>query len=195
VSYRTKYDLINQKCLSVIGPTTDPQRPTGLKEGDRMETPRGKEELIEVFGNIYEYINEDGTLKSREWEDKILGFCYLPFPMILAWDKSKTILRFRCHKLLSGTFDLVFKIILHEKLEGYCQYFGGCYSFRVQVGSKKVTTHAWAVSIDLNPETNQLGTEGDIHQGIVKVFEDQGFVHGRGFKRLDPMHWQFIKNY
>lgn len=158
-------------------------------------TPCGKDEIIRTFGNIYDYINADGTLQSEKWESLILKFCFLPFPMHLSWNKTRVVSQFRCHYLLSHTFELCFNEIYQNHLEKECLYFGGCYSFRAQRGSKKISTHAWGIAIDINPDTNPLGSEGNIHRGIVKIFEDHGFIWGGNFQRLDFQHFQFAKNY
>lgn len=160
-----------------------------------MDAPKGKNELIRTFGDIYKFIHEDGTLNSMEWENETLRFCYLPYSMFLAWKPRQEIRRIRCHHLLTHEFELVFKTIYQSRMEWACQMFGGCYSFRFKRGAKSVSTHAWGISIDVEPETNQMGTEGDLNMGIVKIFEDQGFVWGGNFSPSDPMHFQFVEGY
>ncbi len=159
-----------------------------------LMTPRGYNEMIKLFGNIKDYINEDGTLESEKWESLILTFCYLPFPMLLSWNQ-RLVTRFKCHHLLEPTFTAVFDMIYQKHLEEHCRYFGGCYMYRAMSGAKKISTHAWAIAIDINPETNQLGTEGDMHPGIIECFEFFGFVWGGRFERKDPMHFQFVEGY
>lgn len=159
-----------------------------------VKPPQGKEELIQIFGNIYNWILEDGTLRSWDWENKILNWLYLPFPMILSWSTS-SIVKFKCHFKLRGILGEIFNQIFEESLENECRYFGGCYSFRCQKGSIKLSTHAWGIAIDINPITNQLGTKGNMHPKIVDIFESHGFVWGGRFKRLDPQHFQFVKEY
>lgn len=157
-------------------------------------TPNGYNEMIEVFGDIKSHLNEDGTLQSSHWENLILDFCYLPFSMILSWNKQ-IITRFRCHWVLVDRFRNLFTRILIEGLENECKYFGGCYSFRAKRGSKKISTHAWGIAIDINPDTNQMGTKGDMNPKIIEIFESFGFVWGGNFSVPDPMHFQFVKNY
>ena len=155
--------------------------------------PKNYEEMIELFGDIREYLYEDGTLKSAEWESEILDIANLPFSMKLSWNKNITVTRFRCHRMLKFTFEEIFKQIAIEKLIEECQFFGGCYMFRAMRRGKKISTHAWGIAIDLNPDTNQLGQDGDMHPRIIDIFEYSGFVWGGGFR--DPMHYQFCLNY
>jgi hypothetical protein len=47
-------------------------------------------------------------------------------------------------------------------------------------------------AIDLNPETNALGTAGDMSPRVVQVFRHFGFAWGGDFRRRpDPMHFQY----
>lgn len=52
-------------------------------------------------------------------------------------------------------------------------------------------------AIDLNPETNGMGRDGDMAPGIVKVFESHGFTWGGRWsgRSKDPMHFQFCSGY
>lgn len=162
-----------------------------MKGGDKMNTPNGYDEMVETFRDIRPYINEDGTLHSI-WEEITLGLIVLPFPMLLSWNKQP-VTEMRCNHLLTDIFQNVFKQILQEKLEDQCQYFGGCYMYRAQRRSKKISTHAWGIAIDLDPDTNQMGTPGSMNQRIIEIFESFGFIWGGGFN--DPMHFQFVKGY
>lgn len=159
-----------------------------------IETPNSYEEMTSIFGDIRPYIFEDGTL-DYSWENTVLLICYLPFPMKLAWNEKVVVTKFRCHHLLSDTFRMVFSKILVEGLQDKCEYFGGCYNFRCKRGSKKISTHAWGIAIDLNPMSNQFGTKGNMDERIIEIFESFGFVWGGRFKVSDPMHFQFVKNY
>jgi len=161
----------------------------------KLRTPENYEEMIKMFGNIRSYIFEDGSLDSAKWESFILDFCYIPFSMKLAWNKTISVTKFRCHYLLVSVFSEIFREILIAGLENYCQFFGGCYIFRSQKGSKKLSTHCWGIAIDINPETNKLGTKGDMHPDIIRIFEDYGFDWGGNFEVPDPMHFQFVKGY
>lgn len=157
-----------------------------------MDTPNGYDKMIEVFGDIKGYLREDGTIEPQ-WEINILDPILLPFSMKLSWDPTIIVTKIRCHHLLTDQFLNVFKSILDENLDNQCQYFGGCYSFRAKRGTKKISTHAWGIAIDLNPDTNQMRTTGDMNQRITEIFESFGFVWGGEFK--DPMHFQFVKGY
>ncbi len=160
-----------------------------------MKTPSNYSEMISLFGDIRPYIREDGTLDYR-WEEKILDICYLPYPMRLSWAMSQMVTKMRCHRLLTGTFRDIFAEISDANLTSKCNIFGGCYQYRSQRGSKKLSTHAWAISIDIDPDHNPLGSIGVIEPMVIEIFEAHGFIWGGRFQeRKDPMHFQHCLNY
>jgi hypothetical protein len=157
--------------------------------------PQNYKELIKEFGNIRDFIFEDGSIDSYQWETIILDVCPLPFPMKLAWNPSIEVSRFRCHHRMISIFQEAFDRIWAANLESECQFFGGCYMFRCKKGSKKISTHAWGIAIDLNPLENQMGTPGQMNPDIVSIFESLGFTWGGRWQNPDPMHFQFCSGY
>ncbi len=90
-----------------------------------------------------------------------LTFASIPFPLIIAWDKSKTTRRIKCHKLVKDDVENIFKDLLKEyglkKIEELeINVFGGCYECRNMRGGSRRSMHAFGLAIDLNPEKNQL---------------------------------------
>ena len=84
-----------------------------------------------------------------------------------------------------------------EQLARAVRSFGGCFNFRAKRSGSKLSTHAWGIAIDLNPETNAMGGRGDMDLGIVAAFKSAGFVWGGDWagKNKDPMHFQFCSGY
>lgn len=68
-----------------------------------------------------------------------------------------------------------------------------CFNWRPIRGGNVLSYHSWAVAVDINPGTNQMGTQGDMPMEVVKIFESLGFTWGGHWKgkRRDPMHFQF----
>lgn len=118
----------------------------------------------------------------------------LPFSLRLSWDKRKTVNRIAVHEYCAEAFELAFKEIDNQRLAVYVYEFGGTIANRAIRGGSKLSTHAWAASIDLNPETNALGTVGDMKLEVVEIFEDIGFTWGGRWRRSDPMHFQYGKD-
>jgi LysM repeat protein len=158
--------------------------------------PHGLGALLAQFGDIYAYLREDGTLDPR-WEAEQLARAPLPFGIPLSWDPAKQVRNLYCHRRLVPVFPAVFAELERRRLRDKLRSFGGCFNFRAKRSGSKLSTHAWGVAIDLNPETNGMGRDGDMAPGIVKVFESYGFTWGGRWsgRSKDPMHFQFCSGY
>ena len=165
-------------------------------EAAEVTPPHGLEEIVERFGDVREYIGHDGKIDPR-WPAEILGVARLPFPLRLAWDPKIEIRKFSCHRKLAELVEEVFARLEAEKLAEHVRTFGGCYAYRAKRGSKRISTHAWAIAIDLNPESNIMGTHGDMNGDVVEVFRSFGFTWGGEWKGAgcDPMHFQWCSGY
>lgn len=70
--------------------------------------------------------------------------------------------------------------------------YDGCFDVRdVRGAPGRLSTHAYALAIDINAETNALGTPGDLPIELVSCFIHAGFLWGGDFARSDPMHFQY----
>lgn len=165
-------------------------------EGDRLATPHGLEGLLETFGDIYGHLREDGTLDPG-FERKFMERLDLPLALALSWDTSRRITKLYCHKKLAPVFLDVFEDIQREGLRGEIRTFGGCFNYRAKRAASKLSTHSWAIAIDINPETNAMGTNGDMHPGVVEIFQAHGFKWGGDWpgRNKDSMHFQFCTGY
>jgi len=161
-----------------------------------MQPPNGLPSIIATFGDVHAYVDDTGNLKP-EWDTDYLATAQLPFTLALSWNPNVTVSKITCHKLLVETFQDVFEQILNQGLRSSVSTFGGCFNFRQQRTGQKLSTHAWGIAIDLNPATNQQGTDGHMDQGVVKIFNDAGFTWGGIWSgsRRDPMHFQFASGY
>ena len=161
-----------------------------------LAPPHGLNALCGGYGDIYAYLREDGSLDPR-WEAEQLARCTLPFPITLSWDATKQVRTLYCHRKLTARFEAVFREIERRGLRERVRTFGGCFNFRAKRSGSKLSTHAWGIAVDLNPETNGMGRDGDMAPGIVKAFEDAGFTWGGRWsgRSKDPMHFQFCSGY
>jgi len=187
----SKDQLLGVSSSPAVSPAaTAPPGPGGLA------TPNGLNEILTTFGNIFDFINEDGTLKPG-WESDHLTRTPLPFPMPLSWDLSHSISKLYCHVKLADIFQRVFTEIQNKGLQSQVKTFGGCYNYRAKRTSHKLSAHSWGIAIDLNPDSNSQGTAGDIHPGVVQIFQSFGFKWGGEFSgpSRDPMHFQFCTGY
>ncbi|HKS72504.1 MAG TPA: M15 family metallopeptidase [Terriglobales bacterium] len=158
--------------------------------------PVGLSGVVREFGDVREFVGMDGCLNAR-WEAQYLAVVALPFSLMLAWDHSRIISSFRCHRRLTAIFGRVFERIVANGLASKVSSFGGCFMYRPKRTGAKLSTHSWGIAIDLNPETNGLGCAGDMDPGVVRVFRDFGFEWGGEWvsRARDPMHFQFCSHY
>lgn len=188
-------------------PATPPPAPAGARRKPaarraiapaqaRLAPPHGLPALCAQFGDIYAYLREDGTLDPR-WETEQLARAPLPFPIPLSWDPAKQVRNLYCHRKLATLFPEVFAEIERRGLRDRLRTYGGCFNFRAKRSGSKLSTHAWGIAIDLNPETNGMGRDGDMPAGIVQVFESFGFTWGGRWTGAgkDPMHFQYCSGY
>jgi hypothetical protein len=161
-----------------------------------LAAPHGLEDLLTNFGDIFEYIHADGSLDAR-WYSEFLGRLTLPFPLRLSWDKSTSVTQMTCHKRIAPVFAMVFGEIEKRGLQAKIESFGGCFSFRPQRRSTKLSTHAWGIAIDLNTDDNAQGSTGNMDAGLVEIFRSAGFEWGGEWvgSACDPMHFQFCTGY
>ena len=99
-----------------------------------------------------------------------------------------------CHRLmiprLAGALgDVVDAGLANEIRPGD---YGGCYvpRFIDRDPTKPLSNHAFGLAVDLNVSTNGLGTRGDMHPDVVRIFQGWGFNWGGVWSRPDPMHFE-----
>ena len=158
--------------------------------------PAGLQGVIGAFGNIYDFIRDDGTVDPR-WEAQNIVRVELPFAIPLDWDPTKSASGIRCHRLLAPLFIEVFQRIVDTGLKASVKTYGGCYQFRAKRNGSKPSTHSWGIAIDFNVSTNAMGTPGDMDLRLVALIEGIGFVWGGRWSGTgkDPMHFQYCSAY
>ena len=163
---------------------------------EKFIPPYELDEIMLMFGDIFDCINNDGTIKPK-WEMDQMGLAYLPFKIPLSYYPSIEVDKIYCHKRLISTFTNVFQTILDNNLRKHITSFSGCYVYRGKYNNRQLSTHSWGISIDLNAENNEHGSRGSMHPDIVDIFQTYGFEWGGSWKRKDknPMHFQWCKGY
>jgi len=162
-----------------------------------VQSPQAYQQMLDMFGNIYDYIDEDSCFDENAWSADMLTMAQLPFPVALSWDHSRQIRRVRCHKKMVGVITEAFSAIQHEGFVDEVITLGDFYNFRSKRTSGKLSTHCWGISFDVNPEINILGTKGCISGELVSLLEECGFTWGGNMAGTykDPMHFQFCRGY
>jgi len=125
------------------------------------------------------------------------------YTLKLAFGPGSPVSKVTCHKKVADSLTRIFaKILEHygsvtEVKKARMHLFAGTFNFRKISGSNRLSTHSWAISIDLDSENNPQGKKHDESKGmmplaVVKIFEDEGWKWGGRFSgdRVDCMHFQ-----
>ena len=147
------------------------------------------EELVAKYGKP----NEAGTY---------LVSTPVPFPLVIAWDKTQTTNKIRCHKLEAATLTKIFTEILADYTlpriqELRINLYGGCFNFRQMRGGTEWSHHAFGSAIDLDPERNQL-KENHLtarfarfeYKKMIDIFEANGWLSLGRLRDYDWMHFE-----
>jgi hypothetical protein len=191
----------------IIGPKTwerlkgalsPPTSLTGIVAPGMPPVPNGMAEVIAAFGDPRAFLSADGSItpdNENAWQRQTLSKGTLPFGIPLDPQQADPDIKatFYAHRKLVGVFEAVFEEISRLGLRQYIRSWGGIYNFRpIRGTTSSLSLHCFGAAIDLNSETNALGTAGDMNPGIVDVFEHFGFFWGGKFRgRPDPMHFQY----
>ena len=183
-----------------IGQKLDiPDKAALTRESGKSVTPAppdGLDEIRHTFGDIFRFIDTDGRLKTA-FENQYLTRITLPFAIPYSADHRIKLNALYGHRLLAGIYQSVFSSIRSLGLESTITSCGGCFSFRHKSRSNELSVHSWGIAVDINPETNPMGTKGNMPKDVIRVFKDHGFSWGGDWpgKRKDPMHFQYCEGY
>lgn len=137
--------------------------------------------------------------------DCTAGKVMLPFPFVIAWNKRQRVSRFSCHKLVAEPMTAIFRDAAEHYGENRYRelnldVFGGCYNFRKMRGGSKLSTHAYGIAVDLNPEQNRLKWGEDRaqfarpeYQPFWEIVVSHGGVPAGYAWGKDWMHFQFAR--
>ena len=103
----------------------------------------------------------------------------------------------RCHRIMLPQLGAALGEIQDAGLAGQIRpgEYAGCYvpRFIDRDPRRGLSMHAFGLAVDLNTSTNQLGTRGDMHPDVVRIFEKWGFAWGGWWSRPDPMHFELAR--
>lgn len=133
------------------------------------------------------------------------GSVRLPFPFVIAWDTSQRITRISCHEKVAPALTRIYaRAAAHYGEKRFRQLgldrFGGCYNFRKMRGGSRLSTHAWGIAVDHDPERNQLKWGRDRAslaspdcEAFWQIVEAEGAVSLGRARNFDWMHFQFAR--
>jgi hypothetical protein len=136
-----------------------------------------------------------GAIVAGKWDDEGKWCVLVDVPAAIDWVNSitgKRASRVYCNRDMAQALQDALGNAIARGLASEIKTFDGCFMVRDVRGEPgKPSAHSYALAIDINAATNQLGTSGDISSGLAVCFIDAGFTWGRGFHRQDPMHFSF----
>lgn len=126
----------------------------------------------------------------------------VPWSMRLAWDQSTSIRTVSIHNKCAASLNRVFNEIANtysaREIEDYgLGKFGGSYNCRKKIGGSTMSTHAWGIAIDFDPERNRLSWGANQAflarpelEPFWDIWEKEGWVSLGRSKNYDWMHVQ-----
>ena len=125
-----------------------------------------------------------------------------PYTLRLAWDTSKTLNRFTCHKLCAESIQEAMEDILEvygrDGIEEFgLDMWGGCLNVRKMRGGSNYSMHSWGAAIDWDPARNRLKWRANqaelakpVYDDFWAAWEKQGWTSLGRAKGYDWMHVQ-----
>ena len=174
-----------------------------------METPNGRKEIEDMFGNP---ANSDGTL-NEAWEGANIRKVAPPDGWELYYQSDSGLVKvsgIRMHRLLRDSFvavlDEVWEHARHEiggsatndQIRAWLHQqrldqHGGGFNFRKITGGSKLSLHSYGIAIDWDPEHNprKRPLTRKLPDWWYDIWKTHGWSDGRHFSTPDPMHVQF----
>lgn len=149
----TKQALADWNMLQATGKKPESWRPDDTPEED--ETPT-KSQIS--WGRQKDMEKKFGPAGGPQCTR---GKVHLPYEMVLAWDTSSPVSTISCHEMVAlsieRTLMRIASVYSPEEIRtlGF-HLFGGCFNFRKKRGGSTLSTHAYGVALDFDPERNQL---------------------------------------
>jgi len=126
----------------------------------------------------------------------------LPFYVRLSWDESVKTNKITLNSLVGDSFISACKDILDTYGLDFIEdmgltIYGGSYNNRKMRGGDKLSTHAFSIAVDFDPENNNLkGTKkkflDEKYKGVLDMFESNGWYNLGKYKGYDTMHFQHL---
>lgn len=137
-----------------------------------------------------------GIIAEGKWAEEA-NHCIVvqvPDPLCQTWINTLTgqpTQRIYCNRDMAGSLYQALQNVIARGLAHELETFDGCLMVRSIRGDEEtVSTHAYALAIDLNARWNRLGQPPTLSHALVKCFTDEGFLWGGDFRRKDGMHFQ-----
>lgn len=183
---------------------THGKKPDNWRDDDVEQDREGREQELDLEPwprqkDMTRFFGEPGGPQCTA------GKVNLPFTMKIAWNKRQTITRFSCHEKVAASAERAYgKIASAYSPEAISRLgfdlFGGCYNFRKKRGGSTLSTHAYGIAIDTDPERNQLRWGRDRAnlalpecEEFWRIWESEGWLSLGRARNFDWMHVQAVR--
>lgn len=131
------------------------------------------------------------------------GKVILPIPFRVAWNLNQKVKSFNCHEKVADAFTTIFgEAVKHYGEKEFAKLgldlYGGCFNYRPMRGGASLSTHAYGIAYDADPERNQLRWGKDraelakaVYDPFWAIVEAQGAISLGRARNYDWMHFQF----
>jgi len=158
-----------------------------------MKPPRGRDEILALYGDPGPYVREDGTV-SPIWEARMTTV-KLPTPMPLGWNRRQYATRVRVNQAIADVVEETLRDLASLGAWAKLQTYDGGYIFRLTRGGSKLSMHGLGGALDFDAPWNRLGQKPTMDREVVRIFRHHGWTWGGQWKRPDGMHFQFGRGY
>jgi peptidoglycan hydrolase-like protein with peptidoglycan-binding domain len=126
----------------------------------------------------------------------------LPYPLRLSWDTRTQVTRTQCNTKVAESLGKVLgKVRRDYGLAGIAELrldlYGGGFNMREKRGGTSLSTHAWGIAFDFDPDRNKLRWDRDraafaqpAYDAWWRAWESEGWVSLGRTKNFDWMHVQ-----
>jgi D-alanyl-D-alanine carboxypeptidase len=166
-----------------------------------MPFPKDTQADLDAFYS--KHILGTNGLPTAGWVAANLTRITPAYTLTLAFPPGTPVTKVTCHKKVADSLTRIFAAILAhygsvaEVKKARMHLFSGAFNFRRIRGGNRLSTHSWAISIDIDSEKNPQGKAYDESKGmmpmaVVRIFEAEGWKWGGRFRgsRIDCMHFQ-----
>jgi len=158
-------------------------------------------DYVPTYHELNDFYGDPDTAPGEPDPEYLSEYCTritLPFAMKCSWSPHDPVRRIIVHRTIANALEDALKEIKDYKGPDYLaekgyDYFGGTYNYRPTRGGSLLTTHAWCISIDLNPDLGPYRKRNGNGQWFNSQpeFITEAFLT-RGFTTFpwDGMHFQ-----
>jgi hypothetical protein len=138
-----------------------------------------------------------GVICNGKWDHEAEWCTLLFIPTVIGrrWINTATGLsttKIYVNRDMAGPLNRALNNVLVRGLLNELKTFDGVYRIRDVRGCPgQVSTHSYALAIDINAAENPLGAPSKLSPAFVKCFTDEGFSWGGKFHRLDAQHFSY----